>query len=512
MNLESLGLQDNFSLFDWLIVAAYLSGTLWIGFRIKRYVSSLSDYIVAGRSLKSKIGIATMIGSELGLVTVMYAAQKGFTGGFSAFHIGLVAGIVTLVVGMTGFIVVPLRRLGVMTIPEFYEHRFGRKIRIAGGLILALSGILNMGLFLKAGALFVTGLTGLGDPTTVKLVMTALILLVLVYTTLGGMVAVVITDYVQFVVLSFGMLLACWFALNELGWDTIVASVEAIHGEAGFDPFHADGFGPSYVLWMIFTAGIVSCAVWQTAVMRACSAADENVVKRLYAWSSVGFLIRFLLPQFLGICALAFFWNSETARSAFFDGSGELVANSEQTMQAMPLFLSQVLPIGMLGLIGAGMLAAFMSTHDSYLLCWATVLAHDVVAPLRGKTDNDASQVKLTRVFIVLIGGFLLVWSLWFPLSNDLWDYMAVTGAIYFTGAFALLLCGLYWKRASRFGAALALLTGCSSVLGLSTVQEALGVEWPSEMVGLSAALGSLLAMVLGSLLVPDRTTTEEAH
>ena len=78
----------------------------------------MSDYVVAGRSLKSFLAIATMIGTELGLVTVMYAGEKGFTGGFAAFHIGLVAGVVTLLVGITGFIVVPLREAGVMTIPE----------------------------------------------------------------------------------------------------------------------------------------------------------------------------------------------------------------------------------------------------------------------------------------------------------------------------------------------------------------------------------------------------------
>ena len=73
-----------------------------------------------------------------------------------------------------------------MTIPEFYERRFSRGVRIFGGLVLALTGILNMGMFLRAGALFLTGLTGMTDPMTVKAVMTILLLLVLSYTVLGG--------------------------------------------------------------------------------------------------------------------------------------------------------------------------------------------------------------------------------------------------------------------------------------------------------------------------------------
>ncbi len=66
--------------------------------------------------------VATMTGTEMGLITVMYSAQKGFSGGVAAFHIALVAGIVTFLVGYSGFIVAPLRKLQVLTIPEFYEH------------------------------------------------------------------------------------------------------------------------------------------------------------------------------------------------------------------------------------------------------------------------------------------------------------------------------------------------------------------------------------------------------
>ena len=84
-----------------------------------------------------------------------------------------------------------------MTIPEYYEKRFGsRNLRIFGGFILAVAGILNMGLF-KAGAIFVS--TGI-DGEAVKWVMTAMIILVLIYTCLGGMISVIITYCVQFVV------------------------------------------------------------------------------------------------------------------------------------------------------------------------------------------------------------------------------------------------------------------------------------------------------------------------
>ncbi|MEC9032728.1 MAG: sodium:solute symporter family protein, partial [Planctomycetota bacterium] len=430
-------------------------------------------------------------------------AQKGFTGGFAAFHIAVCAGIVCLVVGWSGFIVVPLRRMGVMTIPEFYERRFGRGVRILGGLLLALSGILNMGMFLKAGSIFVVEVTGL-EGTTIKWVMTALLGLVLFYTILGGMVSIVLTDYVQFVVLSFGLIVTTLFAIQELGWQNIVNGVEKLKGAGGFDPIASEAFGLDYVVWMIFL-GLVSCAIWQTAVMRACSARSVEDVKRIYAWSSIGFLIRFLVPNFLGLCALVYFAGHAELFPEGLEGEGG------SGLQAMPRFLGILLPSGLLGLVAAGMLAAFMSTHDSYLLCWSSVLTQDVIAPLGGDRMSTRSRLNLTRLLIFAIGIFLLIWSLWYELRQDLWDYMAITGAIYFTGAFALLVAGLYWKNASRVGAYLALVVGLSAVLGLKPIQEAaqkvlsVQLDWDGEIIGISTVAASSLAMVLGSLAFPDR-------
>ena len=500
--------MTNFTALDWSIVCIYLAGILVAGLYCRRYVKSMAEFVVAGRSLKSYLAIATLVGSELGLVTVMYSAQKGFTSGFSVFHIALSACILTLLVGLTGFIVVPLRRMGVMTIPEFYERRFSRGVRILGGAILAVSGILNMGMFLKAGAIFITGLTGMESAFQLNLVMTVMLGMVLAYTMLGGMLSVVFTDYLQFVLLSVGLLITCGIAVHALGWDHIKDTAIALKGEAGVNPLHPDGGGVSYVIWMAFM-GLFSACVWQTAVMRACSAASTAVVKRLYIFSSIGFLIRFLIPYFFGICALVYFSDHETLKSLFLAEG----ASSETTMKAMPLFLSHILPTGLLGLVAAGMLAAFMSTHDSYLLCWSSVLTQDVVAPCIRRGLSTRARLKLTRAFTFLIGVFLLVWSLWYPLGQDLWDYMAITGSIYFAGAFALLLLGIYWKRASTAGAYVALVTGFLAVLGLTPVKNALGlVEVGSHYIGLSSIGLSIVLMVVVSLVRPDKgsSTGEE--
>jgi SSS family solute:Na+ symporter len=443
-----------------------------------------------------------MIGTEMGLITVMYAAQKGFTGGFAAFHIAFAAAIATLFVGLTGFVVVPLRRHNVMTIPEFYEKRFSKGVRVIGGVILAFSGILNMGMFLKAGSLFVTGITGLNSELELKIIMTVLLAMVLLYTTLGGMVSVVILDYIQFVVLSVTLVLACVLSIKTLGWGNIIETVREIRGTSGFDPFDEAGFGVSYVIWM-FMLGLVGCAFWQTAVIRACSAENTKTVRKLYIFSSIGFLIRFLIPYFFGICALVYLSKVPHLREYFVPADGP--ADPAVSLMAMPLYLGKILPVGLIGLITAGMLAAFMSTHDSYLLCWSSVLTQDVVAPCFKNGLSSKKRLLLARIFIIVIGLYVLIWGLWYPLGQDLWDYMAISGAIYFTGAIPILALGLYWKRASTAGAYLSLFCGFFALFGLKPVQDMFGIEISTEIVGLSVIGLSIVLMIIGSLLMPEK-------
>ena len=506
----------NFTTLDWVIVILYPLLSVGIGLYVRRLIVSMKEFVVAGQGLGVCLGIATMTGTELGLITVMYSAQKGFVGGFAAFHIALAAGIVTFIVGVTGLFVYRLREMDVMTIPEYYERRFDRRTRVLGGVMMALGGILNMGLFLKVGAMFLVGITGLSaEGWALPTVMIFLISLVLIYTCLGGMVSVVIADYVQFVVLSFGLLLGSALAVSHIGWTNLFDTIRDTMGAPGFDPTIAEGeFGWEYILWMSFL-GLVSCGIWPTSVARALAMDSPQDVKRQYMFASISYLIRFLIPYLWGICAFVFIMQNADLKQLFFPAGYPPPQQLPEGVTAldnlygMPMLLGRVLPAGVIGVVTAGMVAAFMSTHDSYLLCWSSVLTQDVVAPIceaRGTPLSGKVRIRLTRIFIFVIGLYVLYWGLVYEGRDDIWDYMAVTGAIYFTGAFALLVGGLYWKQASSKGATLALLAGLTALLGLSPVQQQLGWDIPSARVGLISIAATTLTMFFGSLLLPDRT------
>ncbi len=499
--------KTNFTRIDWVIVICYPMVSLIIGLVARKYISSMKDFVCAGRTLGTYLGVATLTGTELGLITVMYSAQKGFVGGFATFHIALAAGITTFLIGVTGFLVYRLRSMQVLTIPEFYRRRFGRKTQILGGIMMAFGGILNMGLFLKVGSQFIVGITGLSAASwALPAVMIFLLSLVLIYTCLGGMISVVLSDYVQFVVLSFGLLLTTVLAIQHLGWDNIFTSVEQLMGRKGFDPTVAGGeFGLDYIVWMVFL-GLIGCAVWPTSVARALSAESPRTVKRQFMWASVSYMIRFLIPYFWGICAYVFIMTCDDQLRELFFPAEEGVEGFDN-LYAMPIFLGRILPPIVIGIISAGMIAAFMSTHDSYLLCWSSVLTQDVIAPIFGDRLTSKTRILISRILIVVIGLYVLYWGLLYEGTDDIWDYMAVTGAIYFTGAFALLFFGLYWKRASSTGAVLALLAGFTALFGLSPVQKTLGISITSARVGLISVVTAIAAMLVGSLLFPDRNS-----
>ena len=487
--------------FDYCIVLIYIGSVFYLGLKYRDRSSDFSNFMIAGRKVGLSLGVATMLGTELGLITVMYNAQTGFNDFFAAFHIGLFALVVTLFIGITGVVVVKLRELKVKSIPEYYEIRFGKNVRILGAILLVIGGILNMGLFLKVGAIFVQGILSAtygiswleGNESILVIIMTILLVMVLLYTILGGMISVIITDYIQFVVLSIGLILSVIFSVYTIGWFNIFNNLEILSSNPKlvYDPFQSRG--GFYVSWQL-VLGFVSAIIWPTAITRALSLKSPETVKKQYLWSSISFLIRFMIPCFLGICAFIYF-NGEVSNSLIM----------------MPEYLVEILPLGVLGITVAAMLAAFMSTHDSYLLCWSTIITNDIIDPLTGANLNSTKKINYSRIIIIILGIYILYWGLVYDGGDSIWSYLGITGAIYFTGAISVILFGLYWDKASSNGAIAALLGGLSAIIGLEPIRNSIPIlkGYEAEHIGLLTLCFSILLMIIFSIIFPDRKEVE---
>ncbi len=465
----------NLSILDWSIIVVYLALSLGAGLYGKRYISGLSDFLIAGRGVGLFLGIATLAATEIGTVTFMYYAELGYTTGFASFITGLIAGLVMIFVGRTGLIIKKLRELQLMTVPEFFEVRYSRNLRLLTGILVAAGGILNMGVFLKIEGMFLATISGI-PLEYLKAVMTGILLLELLYTVLGGMVSVVITDFIQFVALSAGTIIVTILCIVHAGFQNLHDTVSRTMGASGFDPIVSPAYGWSFIVFQILLwLAVDTC--WQTTAMRTFSAKDGETSKRIFTWTGFIFLGRGMMPMIWGIAALA------------------ILGPGQNTLDAMPTLLAQLLPSGLRGIVVAGMLAATMSVNSSYLLGWSSVIAQDVVGPMRKTPLSPKGGVRLNRITNFLVSLFVLFWGIWYQLPGPAYFYLMITGTIFLSGSLASILGGLYWRRANLTGAYAAMICGALGSVGFFFL------HLSAAYAGLGAFVLAFAGMGIGSLL-----------
>ncbi len=435
--------------FNWLldgsIVGLYLLATMAAGLMVRKYVSKVDHFLVAGREMNVYLGIASLAATEFGIVTAMYTAQAGYTRGFAGAVPGICSAVAMFAIGWTGFCVKPLRDSGVTTIPELFEKRFGKFVRWLAGVVIVLGGLLNMGVFLRVGGQFLVVSCGM-ELRYLELAMTVLLVGVAIYTILGGMLSVLVTDFLQFVVMSVGLLVVTFLILHHIGWDKIVAAVQTHHGDGGFNPFLPKDLGWPFVLSNVLT-NAAAVLTWQTVTARLLAAKDSKTGRNIFTGTAFFFICRWMIPGIWGMAALA------VVEPAILETIGLQFGENGGTLFAMPYLLSQIVPTGMMGLLIAAMLAADMSTDSSYMLTWGSVIYNDILAPFRKVAWSEKKGLLWNRFIIALIGIFLLIWGLWYKLEGNLWEYLQTTGTIYLASMSTLLIACCYWKRANNWGA-----------------------------------------------------------
>jgi SSS family solute:Na+ symporter len=483
---------------DGSIVGLYLLTTMIAGLSVRKYVGKVEHFLVAGREMDVYLGVASLAATEFGIVTCMYTAELGYNHGFAGAVPGLIEAAAMFLVGWTGFCVRPLRDSGVITIAELFEKRFGPRVRWASGVVIVLGGLLNMGVFLRQGGEFLVTVGGF-DAGYLEITMTVLLAAVAIYTIVGGMLSVLVTDFLQFVVMSAGLLAVTILTLYHVPWNTLVETVEREYSAGGFNPFVKPDLGWSWVVFngMLNTAAVLT---WQTTIARVLSAKDTNTGLKVYTRTSFFFVCRFVIPGLWGIAALA-----TLAPEVMADGNSAL---------AMPRFLSTYMPVGLMGLMVAAMLAADMSTDSSYMLTWGSVIYNDILAPFRKTKWSERRGLRWNRSIVALIGLFLLVFGLWYPLRGDIWTYLTVTGTIYLSSMSVLLIACCYWPRANNWGASAAIFTGAAfplSYLAMDLIPATHDwAEWIGpNYSGIAGFAGAATAMILGSLLKPRGRTTQ---
>lgn len=477
----------NLSFIDVLVIIAYLFLIFFSGTIVKKYVKGIDNFLVAGRSMGFHLGLLSLMCTEIGMITYVYYAELGYKAGLAALIVAFPPVVAYIFLGKTGFIIKPLLEMKISTIPEFFSIKYSKGVRFLIGVIMAVGGILNFGVFPGVEANFINIVTGISKDYLL-ITMVVMLTLVLLYTIAGGMVSIIVTNYIQYILLSFGMIFITVYGLFYVGWDNIVSSVTKQIGEVGINPFSPNifegNFGFGFIVWqtLFWIALLVG---WQAISMRLFSSKDSSTGQKIYTWSGLMFLSRGIMPILWGVMAIS------------------VVGDGTDSLEALPYFLLKIVPAGLLGLIFAALLAASMSTYASYLLSWSSVVSQDIIGSIvryLTKKDLDSkTQLLVSRITMAAVMIFIIWWSLFHEMEGYLYFYLNMTGMLFIPGVLVCVAFGIYWKKARVLGAYLAIIFGA--------ILPMLYLVWPNKVQDYASEIGwggfliSFVGMIIGSTI-----------
>jgi SSS family solute:Na+ symporter len=498
---------------DWIIIAAYFTiilGLAWWVMRQKQRTST--DYFLAGRNLGWLIIGASIFASNIGAEHLVGLAGSGATDGVAMAHYELHAWCLLVL----GWVMVPFyMRSKVFTMPEFLERRFSPTARTVLSLISLVAYVLTkMAVGIFAGGIVFSvllpevqfmGLDSFWIGSILVVVITGL------YTVLGGLKAVAYTEALQTFIFIIGSALVTLFGLKALGgWGELrhIAGSEMFNLWKPLVPAGVQGtwapikeagrmawyFNDNYPwIGMLFCAPIIGLWYWctdQYIVQRVLGAPNERQARR----GSISAAFFKLLPVFLFIIpgiiafALAKSGKVQVLQQELFGAGGELVRANAQ--KAFPLLVAYILPVGMRGIVVAGLLAALMSSLAGAFNAASTLFTMDFYSRLRPKV----TQERLVHIGRVATGVMVLIGLLWIPVirgGKGLYDYLQGVQSYLAPPIFVVFFLGIFMKRLNAKGCLAALITGFS--LGLFR----LAVDTPVKLVGgFSYPEGSFLWIV----------------
>jgi SSS family solute:Na+ symporter len=310
--------------------------------------------------------------------------------------------------------------------------------------------------------------------------------------------------------MSAGLILVTILILHNVGWAKLTGTVTTHYGAGGFNPFAHTKMGWSYVVFNAMQ-NLAAVLTWQTTIQRLLAAKDTATGRKIYTRTSFFFVCRFLIPGVWGIAALSFIAPDQLG--SLFSAAERATMSAKDifdrgSLLAMPHFLGTAVPVGLMGILVAAMLAADMSTDSSYMLAWGSVIYNDIMAPFHKGRWSDKKGILINRFIVAIIGIFLLFFGLVYQVEGDMWTYLTLTATIYLASMSVLLIACCYWKRANNWGAGAAIIVGAAVPVGYLIMQKVDATRVLAERIGphnsgIAAFVLTAVAMVIGSLLKP---------
>jgi solute:Na+ symporter, SSS family len=468
----------NLSGLDWIIVFAILIFMIASVIASKTLMRSVSDFLAAGRTAGRYL-ISVSVGvAGLGAITIVGNLEMNLIAGFSMAWWGLTMSLIVLIIKVSGWVIYRYRQTRSLTLAQFFETRYSRKFRIFAGLTSFVSGLINFGIFPSVGARFFIYFCGLPHSfdilgltiSTFPVVMIGLLSVSLYFVFAGGQIAVIITDFLQGTFINIVFIILIIYLIMTFNWDLITQGlITAPENASMINPFKT-GHVKDFNLWyfLIGVVGVLYNAMsWQGTQgynASAKSAHEAKIGGVLEGWRGIPQTLMLMFIPIVAYVVLNHPDYSQIASSVTQQiSSGETEAIRSQLK--VPMVLSHILPRGLMGAFVAVMLAAFISTHDTYLHSWGSIFIQDVVMPFRKEPFKPKQHMKMLRWAVVGVAIFIFMFSLLVKQTEYIFLFFAITGAIFVGGSGAVIIGGLYWKKGTTAAAWSALITGSTIAL-----------------------------------------------
>jgi solute:Na+ symporter, SSS family len=445
---------------DFLILALgfcfFLAWAIYINSKCK----SVADYLVSGRKVRMWLGMSAGIAGEIGLLAIVSMCEQGFGHGYSFVAINVLSMAITIpLFGIFGFGIQRFRATRAMSVPQYLEMRFSKRIRILTGMFNCLAGVIQMCVFPIAGASFIrvlirapqfTQIAGHAIPSD-WIVMSILLVCPLIFTFLGGYTTLIVTDFFQAIIIMSAMTALLYLIIHKMGLQAYWSGLERAHGLAGVHPFanSPESYGIQWFLWLNVMTILLQFS-YGPYLQKYAAMDKPKTVSRSYL---LGQLIgggKALIVFGVGVGAVAALGKTPPAHFA-----GD--ATAWQNM-ATPYYLSTIVPPVLMGVLLLGLLFADVAVTDTYMLSWSTSIVNDCIYPFRKEPFTPKQQIRAVRLCIAAMVVIFFLFGLAYKPTMPLWDYMWLLSTI-IGGSGIVVLLGMYWRRASTAGAYAALIT-----------------------------------------------------
>ena len=480
-------MEGSFGLLNWFIVGAYLFGNLYLGWRMSRRVTTAEDYYLGDRSTPWwAIGIS---------VVATYVSALSFLGGPAwAYGDGMAALAIHVNYPIVIFVVVAVFlpfffNSGVASIYDYLERRFGRASRTVMSILFLITQSITTASILTATAVVVTFVTGI-DAQWAVVIMTAI---VLVYTLMGGMNAVIWTDVMQGIILFIGAGLVLYFLIDAVS--PMSSALDRLATQGKLEPLNFDlDFTVAPTVW----AGVLAMTLFhitvygtnQMMVQRALAAKNIGDAKKSYLMMGYGAFFIYFLFFFVGALLFVHFDGQP------FDQPNEIILNFAESL-AFP---------GLMGILVAAVLSASMSSLSSAFNSLSTVSVVDFYKPFAKKDGSEKHYLNASRIFTLVWAVIVIPMAFAFIESGgSILETLSRVGSYLVGAKLAMFGLGFFSKHTNEKGLlvgvvagfiSLAIVTGFAGYEGLYP-----DLAWPWYVVlggGVNIAVSWTASVLLG--------------